>query len=51
MQLPVLEIDGNKLAQRYSVLRYLGKLYGFYPESDYEAYLVDSVLDGIEDLL
>ena len=50
-QLPMLEHDGKNLVQSWAILRYLGKLFGYYPESTEEAYKVDSTLDAIEDYL
>ena len=37
-QLPVLERDGHKLAQSWSILRYLGTQLGYYPADAESAY-------------
>jgi len=50
-QLPVLEHDGKFYSQSVSILRALGKIYGYYPEDAYEAWRVDSTVDFIGDLL
>ena len=50
-QLPMLEHDGKNLVQSWAILRYLGKLFGYYPETVEDAYRVDSTLDAIEDYL
>ena len=50
-QLPVLEHDGKFYSQSTSILRALGKIYGYYPEDAYEAWRVDSTVDFIGDLL
>ena len=49
-QVPLLEHDGKKMNQSNSILRYLGKLYGYYPADVYEQFLVDSAIDAVEDL-
>ena len=49
-QLPLLVLDdGTVLSQSYSIARYLGKTYGYYPEDASEAYLVDNAVDGMTD--
>ena len=50
-QLPMLEHDGRHLVQSWSILRYLGKLHGYYPETSEEAWAVDSIVDAVEDYL
>ncbi|CDW83852.1 glutathione s-transferase [Stylonychia lemnae] len=47
---PILELDGQFYAQSYSILRLLGKMYGYYPENSIEAWKVDSVMDQSYDL-
>eukprot|EP00043_Microstomoeca_roanoka_P016692 m.171989 g.171989 ORF g.171989 m.171989 type:complete len:283 (-) comp16509_c12_seq2:1516-2364(-) len=49
-QLPILEFDGNVLAQSNTILRFVGKKTGLYPSDDLEAAHVDEVLDLIEDI-
>lgn len=48
-QLPMLEKDGKKYAQSWSILRFLGQQYGYYPQDAEAAYKVDSLIDGIEE--
>ena len=51
-QVPVLEKDGKLFSQSWAILRYLGRTYGYYPESSPEtAYTIDSTIDAIEDFL
>ena len=49
-QVPMLEMDGEKFSQSYSILRLLGRKYGYYPEDSIQAYKVDSVLQAGADL-
>ena len=44
-QLPVLDIDGVRLAQSGAISRFCGKLSGLYPEDALEAAQVDELLD------
>lgn len=48
--LPVLEVDGNVITQSNTINRYVGKLTGLYPKDDWQAALVDEVMDAIEDI-
>ncbi len=48
-QVPMLEHDGKHLAQSWSILRYLGKIHGYYPEDWENGWKVDSILDAVED--
>ena len=49
-QVPVLELEnGTRLSQSISILRYLGRSYGYYPQDDEMAYLVDSIIEDIHD--
>ena len=48
--LPVLEVDGKVIAQSNTINRYVGKLAGLYPKDDWQAALVDEVMDAIEDI-
>ena len=50
-QVPVLEKDGKFFSQSWAILRYLGRTYGYYPESPETAYTIDSTIDSIEDFL
>jgi glutathione S-transferase len=49
--LPVLEVDGQVIAQSNTINRYLGKLAGLYPKDDWQAARVDEVMDAIEDMI
>lgn len=48
--LPVLEVDGKAIAQSNTINRYVGKLAGLYPRDDWQAALVDEIMDAIEDI-
>ena len=48
--LPVLEVDGKVIAQSNAINRYVGKLAGLYPKDDWQAALVDEVMDAVEDI-
>ena len=48
-QIPMLEHDGKNLAQSWSILRYLGKVHGYYPEDWENGWKVDSLVDAVED--
>lgn len=48
--LPVLEVDGKVISQSNTINRYLGKLAGLYPKDDWQAALVDEVMDAVEDI-
>ena len=49
-QVPVLEIDGEKITQCNAINRYVGKLSGLYPEDDYQALICDEVMSALEDI-
>ncbi len=48
---PELEVDGVTVTQSNSVLRYVGKMAGLYPEDDLQALYCDEAMDAVEDLL
>lgn len=48
---PVLEVDGVTVTQSNSMLRYVGKMAGLYPEDDLQALYCDEAMDAVEDLL
>lgn len=48
--LPVLDVDGRRVAQSNAINRYVGRLVGLYPKDDWQALLCDEVMDAIEDL-
>ena len=48
---PVLEVDGINVTQSNSILRYVGKMAGLYPEDDLQALYCDEAMDAVEDLL
>jgi len=48
-QVPVLEVNGQKIAQSKAVARYAAKLAGLYGDSALEAAQIDSLVDGVED--
>ncbi|GAB1864924.1 glutathione transferase [Camponotus japonicus] len=49
-QVPVLEVDGKKVAQSTAIARYLAKQYGLAGKDDWEALEIDSTVDTIHDL-
>lgn len=48
---PVLEIDGKKLAQSKAILRYICMREGHYPTDPYEIYRVESLVDFYLDMM
>lgn len=49
-QLPVLEVNGEVLAQSQAILRYAGRLAKLYPVNDFAAALkIDEILHGLEE--
>lgn len=48
---PELEIDGIAVTQSNSMLRYVGKMAGLYPEDDLQALYCDEAMDAVEDML
>lgn len=42
-------MNGKHYCQSFSILRLVGKVYGGYPEDPYQAWKVDSILDGNKD--
>lgn len=49
-QVPVLEVNGKVMAQSRAIERYLAKQFGFFGHNDYEAQLIDSVVEHLHDL-
>ncbi|GMT07395.1 hypothetical protein PENTCL1PPCAC_29569 [Pristionchus entomophagus] len=47
--LPVLEVDGEKIAQSITIARFLARTFGFAGKSNYEQAVVDSVADQYSD--
>ena len=48
---PELEVDGVTVTQSNSMLRYVGKMAGLYPEDDLQALYCDETMDAVEDML
>ncbi len=48
--LPVLEVDGQALAQSNAINRYVGKLTDLYPSDAWQAALCDEVMEAVEDI-
>src|SRR5215471_20542528 len=48
--LPVLEVDGQTLAQSNAIHRYVGKLTDLYPTDAWQAALCDEAMEAVEDI-
>jgi glutathione S-transferase len=48
--LPVLEVDGQIVAQSNAINRYLGKLADLYPSDPWQAALCDEAMEAVEDI-
>ena len=48
---PVMMIDGVEVTQSNSLLRYVGKKAGLYPDDELQALYCDEAMDAIEDML
>jgi len=48
---PVLHVDGVEVTQSNSMLRYVGKMAGLYPDDDLQALYCDEAMGAVEDLL
>ncbi len=48
--LPVLELDGQTVAQSNGINRYVGKLAGLYPNDAWQAALCDEAMDAVEEI-
>ena len=48
--LPVLEVDGEVVAQSNAINRYVGKLIDLYPSDAWQAALCDEVMGAVEDI-
>lgn len=49
-EMPVLDVDGQKLHQSVSICRWLAKKVGLDGKTDFENFEIDSVADTIADL-
>jgi len=49
--LPLLEVDGQIIAQSNAINRYVGKLADLYPSDPWEAALCDEVMEAVEDIV
>ena len=50
-QVPILEVDGQVIAQTGAIARFCGKLSGLYPrDNDLEAALIDQFIDAATDI-
>ncbi|CAM9287796.1 unnamed protein product [Ascophyllum nodosum] len=49
-QVPILEVDGYRLPQSLTIIRYVGRIGGLYPTDDLEAAKCDAFLDFVVDL-
>ena len=50
-QVPVLEVDGKRLAQSDTIARYLARQHGLAGQNDWEQSLADMYVDCIYDFL
>ncbi|KAL6736575.1 hypothetical protein Aduo_006910 [Ancylostoma duodenale] len=50
-QLPVLDVDGKRLAQSYAICRFLARRFGYAGKTPFEEALVDSIADQIKDYM
>ena len=48
--LPVLEVDGQIVAQSNAINRYVGKLADLYPSDPWQAALCDAAMEAVEDI-
>jgi glutathione S-transferase len=48
--LPMLEVDGQTVAQSNGINRYVGKLAGLYPSDAWQAALCDEAMDAVEEI-
>jgi prostaglandin-H2 D-isomerase / glutathione transferase len=48
--LPVLEVDGQAVAESNAINRYVGKLTDLYPSDPWQAALCDEVMGAVEDI-
>ena len=48
---PILQIDGADVTQSNSMLRYVGKMAGLYPDDDLQALYCDEAMGAVEDLM
>jgi glutathione S-transferase len=48
--LPVLEVDGQVVAQSNTINRYVGKLADLYPSDPWQAALCDEAMEAVEDI-
>jgi glutathione S-transferase len=49
--LPVLEVDGQTVAQSNAINRYVGKLTNLYPSDPWQAALCDEAMGAVEDIV
>ena len=50
-QVPVLEVDGKRLAQSDTIARYLARQHGLAGQNDWEQSLADMYVDCVYDFL
>lgn len=49
-QVPLLEADGLQLVQSHAILRYLGRVHGWYDGTPAQLAAIDMLADGTEDV-
>lgn len=47
---PVLEVDGRRVAQSNGINRFVGKFAGLYPDDPWQAAVCDEVMDTVNDI-
>jgi len=50
-QVPLLEVDGQRLNQTLSIMRYIGRRYNLAGQDDLEAAKIDEIADGVHDFV
>ena len=49
-KVPALEFEGKFFTETVSIMRFIGKKHGYYPEEEEPAWRVDSIIDSLGDI-